>query len=1023
MKTFLIYLFLSLCCSSGTAQVDEPSRFALIGIKEGLTSNQLTDIVQDSFGFIWVATKKGLNRYDGKNVIQFFSDSSSNSLPTDFVSKLKLLPNNTLAAITNSGLLLLNTRTLVSQAIVIPADSLRYAYKVNVVLDVEGDERGNIFIITRSGFYCFDPNRKLSFRYDHYSRADAEIKSFAFGFSLVKADERHLLLCTENGQWIFDIRKLAFITAPTDNPFSKSLTTPGYRLISVYKDEQGFMSIPYKPGISYYHFASKRIIPVDVSEADLKKIDWRSTVNKINDSLYTICGKEKGFYLLHFDKRKISFRYDPNIRFGAYNCKAVLKAQDGRLWVATNKGLFKGKTEYGSAETIAVPTSIYSDSTNIDFRMIEMIGNKMYAGSKEGLFVFDQTKPNPWKRYDFNDINASAKQIHSLLLLNKDSLLVGPNGPLIVFNPATEKYSKVMLPGWDDKNWIPSMARDKEGTLYIPYNEIGYMYIRKKGEAFSGPTFFGNNYFFRRLLVPVDIAAAPDNHLWFVAHTASRFNIGKRNFDMSIDSFPGLKAKRREIQTIVFDKKGKMYFGTADAGLVIYDPSNKTFKQLGRSHGLPDNQVHALYLLNDQLWIGTASGMATFNINSQEMYAYGNIDDEKPETYFTGFRFYYDSIQQKMYAPCNNSILKFDPSTYKKKRSLPIFFIENIRVNDKQTIFHPAEKIELKPGEKYLQVNMSIVNFEDALQEQLFYRFRDKGNWQAVGNQRSLVLSNLSDGVHELEFMLTSKSNSWKPQVIPLSIFIKPPFWKTTWFIVVSTILLLSGLWLLYKARINRIRQKANIDNQLAELEMKSLHAQMNPHFIFNALNSIKEMIWENDKQNASKYLSKFAQLIRTTLEQSRQNFITVKQCVLHLEQYLEMEKIRFEDFKYSIITDKQMEWDQVRMAPMLVQPLVENAIWHGLKNSDAEKKLVIKFYQEAAHIVCEIEDNGPGINHPESVTHPVGKHRSISIENIRSRLQMLNEKYNMSCSLEFIDKADVNPLTKGTIAILRLSV
>jgi LytS/YehU family sensor histidine kinase len=182
-------------------------------------------------------------------------------------------------------------------------------------------------------------------------------------------------------------------------------------------------------------------------------------------------------------------------------------------------------------------------------------------------------------------------------------------------------------------------------------------------------------------------------------------------------------------------------------------------------------------------------------------------------------------------------------------------------------------------------------------------------------------------------------------------------------------------------------------------------------------------MIWENDKQSASRYLSKFAQLIRTTLEHSRQTFITVKQCVQHLEQYMEMEKIRFEDFAYSIETDKTLELDEIRMAPMLVQPLVENAIWHGLKNSNENKTIEIKFYKDRQYVVCEIADNGPGINHKPKVTKVGEPHRSISISNIHSRLKMLNEKYNMHCSLEFIDKADKDPQAHGTIAILRLSL
>jgi LytS/YehU family sensor histidine kinase len=121
------------------------------------------------------------------------------------------------------------------------------------------------------------------------------------------------------------------------------------------------------------------------------------------------------------------------------------------------------------------------------------------------------------------------------------------------------------------------------------------------------------------------------------------------------------------------------------------------------------------------------------------------------------------------------------------------------------------------------------------------------------------------------------RNNTWPEQVQEIIIYIRPPFWKTTWFIMLVSVLFLAGLYFLHLMRVKNIRQKSNIDRQLAELEMKGLHAQMNPHFIFNSLNSIKEMILEDEKQNASRYLSKFAQLIRTNLEQSSQTFITVR--------------------------------------------------------------------------------------------------------------------------------------------------
>jgi LytS/YehU family sensor histidine kinase len=134
-------------------------------------------------------------------------------------------------------------------------------------------------------------------------------------------------------------------------------------------------------------------------------------------------------------------------------------------------------------------------------------------------------------------------------------------------------------------------------------------------------------------------------------------------------------------------------------------------------------------------------------------------------------------------------------------------------------------------------------------------------------------------------------NNRWPAQFQSITIIVDPPFWKATWFILVTGLIIAGSLYTIYRVRIKNIRQKVNIDRQLAELEMKGLHAQMNPHFIFNSLNSIKEMILEDERQNASRYLSKFAQLVRTNLEQSKHTFIPGQECIDHLQHTLKWKR------------------------------------------------------------------------------------------------------------------------------------
>jgi LytS/YehU family sensor histidine kinase len=213
----------------------------------------------------------------------------------------------------------------------------------------------------------------------------------------------------------------------------------------------------------------------------------------------------------------------------------------------------------------------------------------------------------------------------------------------------------------------------------------------------------------------------------------------------------------------------------------------------------------------------------------------------------------------------------------------------------------------------------------------------------------------------------------------------------------------------------------AFINQQLAEAQLSALQTQMNPHFIFNSLNSIKRMILANEQQNASRYLSKFAQMIRITLSQSKEIFTTLYENVEHLETYLMMEKLRFDDsFNFRITVGKNIDREETLIPTLMIQPLAENAIWHGLMNKEGDKQLAIHFSQMDETIYCTIEDNGIGIRHAEQLKRlNRSPHQSVGLSNIRNRIKILNEKYDTGCRLEIMDLHDMDKEKTGTCVIL----
>jgi LytS/YehU family sensor histidine kinase len=220
-------------------------------------------------------------------------------------------------------------------------------------------------------------------------------------------------------------------------------------------------------------------------------------------------------------------------------------------------------------------------------------------------------------------------------------------------------------------------------------------------------------------------------------------------------------------------------------------------------------------------------------------------------------------------------------------------------------------------------------------------------------------------------------------------------------------------------------QELASINEQLAEARLSALQAQMNPHFVFNALNSIKRMILDGDNEMASRYLSKFALMIRMTLEHSKEIFVTLDENIEYLKAYLNMEQLRFGDsFSYTIQTDEIIDVEEVLIPSLMIQPLVENAIWHGLMQAEWDKKIQVTFSQIQNKIICTVEDNGIGIRQSEKLREKQRPlHRSVGLQNLQKRIRIMNEKYDTECVLAITDLANEGHSGSGTRVVLQMNL
>jgi ligand-binding sensor domain-containing protein len=1008
-----------------SAQVIDEKNFVRYTTEDGLSNNAINAITQDAYGYIWIATSKGLNRFDGITFQQFYSDSSQNSLPIDLLHGLKWLDKEQLAVLTIGGLHIINIRTLKEHNIIIPPDSLKSFLPVNRVLDVSADSKGNIFVATATGFYQFNDKNELVFRYDHYSRKFIEEKkTAAFGMNIIMIEENTLLLTTYNGSYLYQIeQKKLHPVGINDSEFYKQIGAPKTPLVITHKDESSFSTL----SLELNEFAwfdirnkTKHIIKAPFRVSDKMSGGNFSKVIRLNDSLFVINDKSSGFYLGHYDSKSNSYSLDPQSHFNKNICFSFLLDRNDHLWVGTNNGLFREKRSGTTIEQITYPSfdAKFSDEIN----SLAVSNDKVFAGTYgEGLMVFDRDSLKPIKKIDLSGYKGRVvfpNFVYSMSAIHEDTLFVGITGLWI--NTKNLTHGLLPLAALDTTfKGVDILFRDSHKNIYLKKDQSNIFFYREADNKFKLQNY--NNE-----LSPIGfdingIAEDPEGNTWFAGLGIMRFNYSLKKFDLFLDSFPSIKTPRKGITSnLVFDKAGNLYFGLYINGLIIYDPVTKTFSHVTRADGLPDNTIRAICFVNNKIWMATESGLANYDILTKKVSSFG-IAEGIPANASIVYSLYYDSTHHQLYGAFGTTIFRFDPDKLTKNNISPAFGLESIVIVGKETIYRPEDKLKLSYKQNNIVVNLGSVNFEDAYQQLFAYRFVNNGTetWQEIGSQRSLIFSNLSPGTHKLQVKVFIRNQSWPDQVKEITIIVKPPFWETIWFYTIIALAIAAIAYYLHRRRIKTIIQKAGIDKQLAQTEMKALHAQMNPHFIFNCLNSIREMILNNENEQASLYLSKFARLIRITLNQSSKSFVSLTDTVDYLERYIEMEKIRSSHFTYAINVAQDLNTDDVMVPPMLIQPFIENAIWHGVspkKNMDIH----ISFRKKGNELICIVDDNGIGIEESLKQKQNIMHEPSVGIANIKQRIGLLNEKYNLQSTVHIEDKLTL-PISNGSGTIVTL--
>ena len=464
------------------------------------------------------------------------------------------------------------------------------------------------------------------------------------------------------------------------------------------------------------------------------------------------------------------------------------------------------------------------------------------------------------------------------------------------------------------------------------------------------------------------ITERPGRGIWALTLDGTLLTVSKGEV-VSRDSV-GIQAdKLIAWKDVVFFKTGKE--------VVRYDTRNRTKTSLSKADGLAARSVFDIEIWRDTLFISTDVGL----------YAVPTSDTGKNEV-------------------------------------APRIQITGLRILGRDTTLLP--EYQLKYNENFLKISFSAIAIRS--QKTFTYKYRMKGlseNWSEVeAASNTAEYSGLAPGKYTFEVVGVNEDGVESTTPAALTFVITAPFWKKAWFYVLCALVLIGGTALIFLIRNRQMlaaQKKAEeermLKQQLVGSQLVALRSQMNPHFLFNALNSIQDFIISNQRELAGNYLSMFANLMRTYLAHSKVETLTLEEEIQALELYLKLERVRFEEtLEYEVRVDEDLDTSSIEIPSLLVQPFVENAIKHGLLHKRGNRVLLVSFENDGDAVRCIVEDNGVGRKKAAEINaRKQKKHDSHAVSAIQQRIELLNQGSRCPIEIHYEDLLDEKKAAIGT--------
>ena len=946
---------------------------------DGLGSSTVYYAMQDRDGFIWFGTLNGLSRFDGKRFTTYRTKDGLNS----------------------------NVITSVVEGDEGELYAANFEKGINILEDGKIED------------YCSEVNGK-SFSMSYLMKYQKKLYAYHGLVALISFSQK-----TDGGPAPHNIptypSQLYRLAQLSDNNLVASTTRGLYAIkndslvkmsISGLKDTSVFSLTPGSDG-SFFVGTRGMIYQIKKNSVIRRfRLHNDGEVNQLytdrNDNIW-FAVRSKGAFLIPAGSDEI-INIGRKMGLEKTQVNNYLEDREGNIWINTfGKGVYCLNNLY---------LTNYSEKDGLGnndvHSIVKVRSGRLVIGTFNGIDilengVFDHLKDNSGK--PFNGDVSSIKEFGDTLYVSWGALggsRYVPHKGLRFFLLFARSFHKTSDGLYLNGSW---------------FNTINVQRSPERARGYFPLPIFGDSARTNRLY---DIVEDSRKNIWVgtgLGLSRLSFLPGKSGRDAWQKSFfPDDPVLNSRINSIYADRKNNVWFAGVK-GIARYNLENDSVTSYNSISGFDVSSATSIVSDNkNRLWIGTMSGLYLYDgnfiehLNSQT----GLPSDEV-------LSLYYDNDRNVLYVGTSNGFSSLDIGLFEGYKPSPLS-VKIISIKAGDSVYTKYENLVFEPEQDNIYLDFKALNF--ASPGTVKYKYKLYDEWIET-EYDFLNLISLHHGTYSLQIMAKAHNTDWgEPSLLAFSI--KPRFSETIWFNVgiIALFVAASGstvAWRL-KRHNEKIRKQLELTEKINELEHQALSAMMNPHFIFNALNSVQYLINSQRNEEANEYIAMMAKLIRKNLDVAGNAFILLSEEINRLKLYLDLEKLRFQErFTYEIITGRDLDVGSVMIPNMIIQPFVENTLWHGMVDAGSSGLVTISFAFENVEIdsvtcrslIIKITDNGIGIR--EALKKKKEDHTSKGIQIIEERLKLLSTKLQLPQPIVFEDLSSRNSDSHGTEVIISL--